>query len=68
MGAVVQWCSPHPLADTFGPQLNPAVAVAAAVAAVPPIVFWARVFYNARKRVVEDEQREAARKVRLLHL
>lgn len=56
----------HTAGDAFGPQLNPAIAVAASVAAVPPLVFWGRVLLNARRRVIEDEQREQDRLVCVL--
>ena len=57
-----------PALVSFEPRLNPAVAVAAACAAVPPIVFWARIAINARRRVVEEEERERERAARLARL
>ncbi len=45
--------------ETFEPQLpGPAIAVAAAAAATPPILFWARIFQSAerRQRAIEAEQ------------
>jgi hypothetical protein len=50
-----------PLSDRFEPQLSPGIAVAAAAAATPPIVFWATIFTNARRAVREAEDKEAAR-------
>ena len=47
----------------FEPQMNPWVAVAALAAALPPVLFWGRVFMNARRRVKEDERRELEREV-----
>lgn len=44
----------------FEARLNPAVAVAAAVAAAPPIIFWARIALNARKKAAEAAAAEAA--------
>ncbi len=49
----------------FEPQMNPWVAVAALAAALPPVLFWGRVFLNARRRVKEDERREQDRQVRV---
>ena len=51
--------------QTFEPQLNPFVAVAALAAAVPPVLFWGRVFMNAQRRIKEDEQKEEERQVSL---
>ena len=45
--------------ETFEPLLpGPAIAVAAAAAATPPILFWARIFQSAerRQRAIEAEQ------------
>ena len=64
----------HLLADAipplvhFEPRLNPGVAVAAACAAVPPIVFWARIALNARRKVMEEEEKETQRAARLARL
>jgi len=64
----------HQLAESvpplvhFEPRLNPGVAVAAACAAVPPIVFWARIALNARRKVMEEEAKEAERAARLARL
>ena len=44
--------------------MNPWVAVAALAAALPPMIFWSRVFLNARRRLKEDEQKELDRQVR----
>ena len=43
--------------------MNPWVAVAALAAALPPVVFWGRIFWNARARVKEDERKELEREV-----
>ena len=48
--------------------MNPWVAVAALAAALPPVLFWGRVFFNARRRVKEDERREQDRQVRMVPL
>lgn len=57
--------------DTFEPQLNPAIAVAAAAAATPPILFWGRIFLSnmrrleeERQRAEEEQRRQAEREVR----
>jgi len=50
---------------TFEPRLNPAALIGAACAAVPPVVFWARIAVNARKRVNKEEADERARLERL---
>ncbi len=44
--------------------MNPWVAVAALAAAFPPVIFWGRIFWNARARVKEDERKELEREVR----
>jgi len=49
--------------QTFEPQMNPFVAVAALAAAVPPVLFWSRVFMSARKRMKEDAAKEEERLV-----
>lgn len=49
--------------EHFEPQLSPAIAVAAAVAALPPILFWFRVFLNASKRLKDQAQAEEDRQV-----
>lgn len=49
--------------EHFEPQLSPAIAVAAAVAALPPILFWFRVFLNANKRLKDKAQAEVDRQV-----
>ena len=54
--------------QTFEPQMNPWVAVAALAAALPPVVFWGRVFLGARRRIREDEQKEVDRLVWLRRL
>ena len=57
-----------PLADVvpslveFEARLNPAVAVAALVAAAPPIIFWARIAMNARRVAAAAASAEAAEK------
>ena len=48
----------------FEPRMNPWVAVAALAAALPPVLFWGRIFWNARARVKEDERKELERQVR----
>lgn len=48
----------------FHAQFNPAIGVAAVVAAIPPVLFWARVYNNAQKAIKEKEQEEEDRKVR----
>jgi hypothetical protein len=48
-------------ASSFEPRLSPGIAAAAAAAATPPIVFWARIFINARRAVKDAEDKEAAR-------
>jgi len=49
---------------TFEPRLSPAVAVSAAVAVIPPIVYWIRVGTSVKKRLEseERERQEAAEK------
>ncbi|GMH42045.1 hypothetical protein BSKO_09964 [Bryopsis sp. KO-2023] len=42
--------------SSFEPRFNPAVGVAALVAAIPPILFWVRVYNNIQR--VEREKRE----------
>ena len=53
---------------SFEPVLSPGIAVAAAAAATPPIVFWARIALNARRVAKEAEAKEAARLERLARL
>ena len=50
-------------ADTFEPRADPAIALAAAVAAVPPIIFWIRIALNEQRRRREAEDKERAREV-----
>lgn len=50
-------------ANTFDPVFNPAIGVAAAVAAVPPIIFWVRVVLAEQRRKKEIEDKEKARLV-----
>lgn len=64
-----------PSLTSFEPQLSPAVAVAAAFAAVPPLLFWVRIASNALKRQQELdraqqelEKAEAERQERLRKL
>jgi hypothetical protein len=47
----------------FEPQMQPEIALAAALAAVPPILFWFRVIMRERERAQEIEARERAREV-----
>ena len=48
----------------FEPRMNPWVAVAALAAALPPVLFWGRIFLSARRRVKDDERKELEREVR----
>jgi hypothetical protein len=55
-------------AEAFEPQLSPGIAVAAAIAAVPPLLFWGRIAVSEWKRQQglarerqEAEGRERAR-------
>jgi hypothetical protein len=48
-------------AQSFEAKIDPAIAVAAAVAAVPPIVFWVRIALNEQRRRREAEEKETAR-------
>lgn len=51
--------------ETFEPQLpGPAIAVAAAAAATPPILFWARIFLSAQRRQQAIEAEQAAEQER----
>lgn len=52
---------PTPPLSSFEPQFSPAIAVAAALAAVPPILFWYRVASNAIKFQKDIDDKEAAR-------
>lgn len=56
------------LLPEFEARLNPAALVGAACAAVPPIVFWARIAVNARKRVKKEADDERDRLARLERL
>jgi hypothetical protein len=49
--------------EAFEARVDPAIAVAAAVAAVPPILFWVRIVLNEQKRRREAEEKERARLV-----
>ena len=50
----------------FEPRADPAIAVAAACAAVPPLVFWGRIAISESKRrkKLEEEERIAAERER----
>lgn len=50
--------------EAFQARMDPAIAVAAAVAAVPPILFWVRIALNEQRRRRETEEKERARLVR----
>lgn len=57
-------------ADTFAPQLRPEIAIAAAAAATPPLIFWGRIFLANQRRLAElerqreeEERRKEAQKV-----
>lgn len=54
------YVDPALAADTFEPQLRPEIVVAAACAAAPPIIFWARIFASQMRRVRAIEQEKAA--------
>ena len=49
--------------EGFEPRLDPSIAVAAIMAAIPPIVFWVRVIQAERRRRLEAEQKEREREV-----
>ena len=46
--------------SSFEPRLSTEIAVAAAAAATPPLVFWARIALNARRVAREAADQEAA--------
>lgn len=46
-------------------QFNPAVGMAALVAALPPVLFWVRVYINSQKAIKDKEEEERIRKVRI---
>jgi hypothetical protein len=50
-------------AEAFEARFEPQTAVAAAFAAVPPILFWARIAIAEQRRQREAEAKEEARKV-----
>lgn len=49
--------------NEFAPTLDPSIAVAAGIAALPPILYWGRVVVRERNRVAEQEKKEAQREV-----
>lgn len=59
--------------ETFEPQLpGPGIAIAAALAATPPVLFWARIFLSAQRRQqaidaeqAAEQERQRQREVRL---
>ena len=60
---------------SFEPRLSPAIALSAALAALPPIIYWYRVAGSVRKRLDEEEkereqerERERARLEKLRRL
>lgn len=50
-----------PQTPEFQPQMDSSVAVAASIAAIPPILFWARVLRAEQRRRQEVEDKERAR-------
>jgi len=48
-------------ATSFEAKADPAIAIAAAVAAVPPILFWTRIALSEQRRRREAEEKESAR-------
>lgn len=58
------YVDPALAADTFEPQLRPEIVVAAACAAAPPIIFWARIFASQMRRVRAIEQEKVAEQQR----
>lgn len=61
LAVLLEAVPPTPPTGSFEPQLSPAIAVAAALAAVPPILFWYRVASNAIKFQRDIDEKEAAR-------
>lgn len=53
--------------DVFEPRLDPRIAVAAVVAATPPILFWIRVARAEQRRKMEAEEKEKQREVSPSH-
>ena len=47
--------------SSFEAKIDPAIAIAAAVAAVPPILFWTRIALSEQRRRREAEEKETAR-------
>ena len=43
-------------ASSFEPRLSPAIALSAALAALPPIIYWYRVAASVKKRLAEEEK------------
>jgi len=52
---------PVSVSSGFEPHMDPIIATAAAVAAVPPLLFWIRVVIRERRRKQEIENKERAR-------
>lgn len=48
-------------ATSFEAKVDPAIAIAAAVAAVPPVLFWVRIALSEQRRRREAEEKESAR-------
>ena len=43
-------------ASSFEPRLSPAIALSAALAALPPIIYWYRVAASVKNRLAEEEK------------
>lgn len=52
-----------PLEQSFQPVLDPSIAIAAVIAALPPVLFWAKIAFNEIKRRKEAEMKEQQRQV-----